>query len=85
MDYLAIVTFSDNKMGMVLGPKHHLKVTVTAAIILKRMWEAHYDAMFNQIPMDMMRLATFSEKYLFMEMSCHHPLSEEGPTTATIH
>ena len=49
------------------------------------MWEAHCDAIFNQIPMDMTRLATFSKKDLIMEMSRHRPPNDEGPTIATIH
>ena len=68
MDYLVVVTISDNRLGDISRTENQTKVLTAAAIILKRMWEAHCDVVFN-IPIDMTRITSLTQLDLIMEMS----------------
>ena len=61
LDYLAIVTFTNNILDNVSNVETKYKVKIVVAIILKRTWEIMCDVIFNNMTVDITRTATLVE------------------------
>ena len=66
---MAVITFATDNLGGAFNVDNQYKVMVTIAIILKRTWEAWCDAIFNNIPVNIARIATLVDNDLIMELS----------------
>ena len=51
LDFLATITHVNTKLGPIGGLENQNRI-MTAAIILKRTWEARCDVVLNNIPVD---------------------------------
>ena len=56
LDFLAIIMDANDKPNSLLGTQEKFQVFATNATILKKFWEAKCDAMFNIIPIDLVRV-----------------------------
>ena len=76
LDFLASVMHENNRFAIITDPFEKVKISATTAIILRRIWEARCDVIFNQILLDLNRLVTLAEIYLRMELHRINPPTE---------
>ena len=74
MDFLASILHVADKLGFISNPESKFRITIAATIMLKHVWEACYNAIFNHIPINLARLIVFVENNLKMELRRRLPM-----------
>ena len=80
---MATIVYKNDKFVIIIDLQENLKVIVVTTIILKCTWKARYDAIFNQILVNLHCIITLAETNLKMELNWLTPSIdlEIGTTT----
>ena len=77
MYFLAMVTHANDKFSNIVNFDTKFWITVVVAIIIKCVWEARCDVVFNQIPIDLPRIINLAKHDLMLEMGWCTPFLAE--------
>ena len=64
-----MVTHVNDKFSNIVYSDTKFRITVAVAIIIKRVWEVRCNVVFNQIPINLLRIINLAKHDLMMEMS----------------
>ena len=76
MDFLATIVHANNKLEF--NPKTKFKISMAIVVILKRVWVARCDAIFDHVPIDIFRIVLLVENELKMEIGKLTPSTSVG-------